>query len=87
MLPSGGADDAAMGWQAMDERDSWDGLTNGNVVARAAGVICPMAWMLLADGTDASPNTGEWAAARWPNEAVEAVGGDIRAAISAQAVR
>jgi hypothetical protein len=82
-----GADDAAMGWQAMDERDSWDGLTNGNVVARAAGVICPMAWMLLADGTDASPNTGEWAAARWPNEAVEAVGGDIRAAISAQAVR
>jgi hypothetical protein len=51
-----------MGWQAMDERDSWDGLTNGNVVARAAGVICPMAWMLLTDGTDASPDIGEWAA-------------------------
>jgi hypothetical protein len=46
-----------MGWQAIDERGYWDGLTNGNVVARAAGVICPMAGMLLADGTDASPDT------------------------------
>jgi hypothetical protein len=62
LLSSGGADDAAMGWQAMDARDYWDGLTNGSVVAPAAGEICPMAWMLLADGTDASPDTGEWAA-------------------------
>jgi hypothetical protein len=54
----GGADDAALVWQAIDERGNWDGLTNGNVVARAAGVICPTAWMLLADGTDASPDSG-----------------------------
>jgi hypothetical protein len=53
------ADDAAMGWQAIDERGYWDGLTNGNVVTRAAVVICPMARLLLADGTDASPDTGE----------------------------
>jgi hypothetical protein len=51
-----------MVWQAIDERGYWDGLTNGNVVARAAGVICPTAWVLLADGTDASPDSGEWAA-------------------------
>jgi hypothetical protein len=57
-----GADDAAMDWQAIDERGYWDGLTNETVVTRAAGVICPMARLLLADGTDASPDTGEWAA-------------------------
>jgi hypothetical protein len=51
-----------MVWQAIDERGYWDGLTNGNVVARAAVGICPMAWMLLADRTDASPDSGEWAA-------------------------
>jgi hypothetical protein len=51
-----------MRWQAIDERDYWDGLTNGKILTRAAGVVCPMAWLLLADGTDASPDTGEWAA-------------------------
>jgi hypothetical protein len=61
LLPPVGADDAAMGWQAIDERGSWDGLTNETVVTRAAGVICPMARLLLADGTNASRDTGEWA--------------------------
>jgi hypothetical protein len=59
LLPSRGADDFVIGWEAIDERGYRHGLTNGNVVAWAAGVICPMARMLLADGTDASPDTDE----------------------------
>jgi hypothetical protein len=53
LLPSRGADDFVIGWEAIDERGYRHGLTNGNVVAWAAGVICPMARILLANGTDA----------------------------------